>query len=75
MKQSIKNKLQGGLAAVMLVAVAAVGMIGPMSDPGPAHQLGHVLELEVAAMTNAAQRDVLFKQGYELTDPVKIQLD
>lgn len=75
MKQATKNKLRGVLAAVLLPAAGLIGMFGPMSDPGPPHQLGHVLEVEVAAMTNAAHREALFKQGYVLTDPVKIQLD
>jgi len=75
MNQATKNKLRGGLAALMLTAAGFAGMVGPMTDPGPPHQLGHVLEVEVAAMTNAAHRDLLFKQGYEMTPPVQVQVD
>jgi hypothetical protein len=75
MKQATKNKLRALLGATILTAAGIVGMAAPMADPGQPHQLGHVLEVEVAAMTNAAHRDLLFQQGYELTAPMKLEVD
>ncbi|MEM1032200.1 MAG: hypothetical protein AAF928_07070 [Myxococcota bacterium] len=74
MNPTLQNKLRGGLVAAALTVAGIAGMAGPMSDPGPVHPLGRVVETDVIAMTNAAHRDVLFANGYELTAPIRVDL-